>query len=146
MGTLEPLDIVVMAIYGAIVLGIGWYANRRQKNSEDYFLGGRRLRWWVVGVSLVATSFSSVSLIGGTAFGFKYGLGWLQLQIGDLLALVAVMFVFLLFRHEFDDVLDGILYGALVGLGFATVENVIYYFDAGFHGGIGKLAFTGRPG
>jgi SSS family solute:Na+ symporter len=86
-----------MAAYGAAVLAIGWIANRRQKTSEDYFLGGRRLRWWLVGVSLIATSFSSVSLIGGTGFGFAVGMRWLQLQIGDLLALGLVCVLFLPF-------------------------------------------------
>jgi solute:Na+ symporter, SSS family len=94
---MSTLDWVVMAAYGAVVLGIGWYANRRQKTSEDYFLGGRRLQWWVVGVSLVATSFSSLALIGCTGFGYRTGLKYLQLQIGDLLALIAVMVIFLPF-------------------------------------------------
>jgi SSS family solute:Na+ symporter len=97
MESLGPLDWIVVAAYGAVVLGIGWWVNRRQRDSEDYFLGGRRMRWWVVGVSLVATSFSSVSLVGGTGFGFKTGLAWLQLQIGDLLALLVVMAIFLPF-------------------------------------------------
>lgn len=43
----------------------------------------------------------------------------------------AVMFIFFLFRHEFDNVLDGMLYGALVGLGFAWLENILYYVQAG---------------
>ena len=86
-----------MALYAAAVLGIGWRAHRKQRDSEDYFLGGRRLRWWVVGVSLVATSFSSVALIGGTGFGFAYGMRWLQVQAGDLLALAIVVIFFLPF-------------------------------------------------
>ncbi|MHC4668236.1 MAG: sodium:solute symporter family transporter [Planctomycetota bacterium] len=94
---MTPLDWVVMALYGAVVLGIGAWAHRRQRTSEDYFLGGRRLRWWVVGVSLVATSFSAVSLIGGTGFGFATGMGWLQLQLGDLVAVVVVCLLFLPF-------------------------------------------------
>jgi protease PrsW len=52
---------------------------------------------------------------------------------------VAVLFIFLLFRNEFDNVLDGVLYGALVGLGFATVENVLYYMQAGMEGGFGEM-------
>lgn len=87
---LAPLDWIIMAVYGAVVLGIGVVANRRQNTGEDYFLGGRALPWWAVGASLIATSFSAASLIGGTGFGFMRGMGWLQLQIGDLLALVAV--------------------------------------------------------
>jgi len=45
----------------------------------------------------MATSFSSVSLIGGTGFGYSVGMMWLQLQIGDLVALVLVCIVFLPF-------------------------------------------------
>jgi len=97
MLALAAPDWIVMAAYAAAVLVIGWRANRRQKDAEDYFLGGRRLKWWAVGVSLVATSFSSVSLIGGTGFGFTVGMRWLQLQIGDLLALVLVCVIFLPF-------------------------------------------------
>jgi SSS family solute:Na+ symporter len=97
MSALAPLDWIVVAVYGAVVLAIGFVANRRQKSSEDYFLAGRRLPWWVVGVSLVATSFSSISLIGGTGYGFAHGMGWLQLQIGDLVALLLVCALFLPF-------------------------------------------------
>ena len=94
---LNSIDYGVMALYGAAVLSIGWLVNRRQKDSEDYFLGGRRLPWWAVGVSLIATSFSSVSLIGGTGSGYSSGMGWLQLQIGDLVALALVAAIFIPF-------------------------------------------------
>jgi solute:Na+ symporter, SSS family len=94
---LAPLDWIIMAVYGAAVLGIGFVANRRQKNGEDYFLGGRALPWWAVGASLIATSFSAASLIGGTGFGFMKGMGYLQLQIGDFLALAAVAFLLIPF-------------------------------------------------
>jgi len=94
---MQPADVVVMVLYGAVVLGIGFWANRSQKNTDDYFLGGRRMRWWAVGISLIATSFSSASLIGGTGFGYAHGLGYLQWQIGDLIAIVIVCALFLPF-------------------------------------------------
>jgi RsiW-degrading membrane proteinase PrsW (M82 family) len=47
-----------------------------------------------------------------------------------------ILFVlFLAYRHEFDDVLDGILYGALVGLGFSVVENIVYGFSSAYPDG-----------
>jgi RsiW-degrading membrane proteinase PrsW (M82 family) len=44
----------------------------------------------------------------------------------------AVLIVFFLFRKEFDSVLDGIIYGGIVGLGFAATENTIYIFRDGY--------------
>ncbi len=40
-----------------------------------------------------------------------------------------VLLLFLLARHEFDDIADGIVYGGLVGLGFAVIEDVLYYAE-----------------
>ncbi|MCC7361391.1 MAG: PrsW family intramembrane metalloprotease [Anaerolineales bacterium] len=41
---------------------------------------------------------------------------------------LAVLIVFIYFRHEFDSILDGVLYGGLVGYGFAAAENINYIF------------------
>lgn len=57
----------------------------------------------------------------------------------ELLKGFAVFVVYLLFRHEFDDIFDGILYGSMVGFGFAAVEN-IFYFLAGTSA-LGMLIF-----
>jgi RsiW-degrading membrane proteinase PrsW (M82 family) len=43
---------------------------------------------------------------------------------------MAVLAVFLLWRREFDGVFDGIIYGSLVGFGFAAIENVLYFLEA----------------
>lgn len=45
---------------------------------------------------------------------------------------LAVVIVFLLFRNEFDSVLDGIVYAAITAMGFAAVENVLYIYRNGF--------------
>src|SRR5690606_5883089 len=54
---------------------------------------------------------------------------------------LGVLGVFLFLRREFDGVVDGIMYATFTGLGFATVENVVYYAEAAQHGG-GTLAGT----
>lgn len=45
---------------------------------------------------------------------------------------LAVVIVFLIFRHEFDSVLDGIVYAAITAMGFAAIENVLYIYRNGF--------------
>lgn len=58
--TLQTLDWAVVAIYGAIVLVVGLAFTRRAgRDATEYFLAGRRLPWWVLGTSMVATTFST---------------------------------------------------------------------------------------
>lgn len=49
---------------------------------------------------------------------------------------VALLGLFFFWRHEIDSILDGIIYGAMVGMGFAVVENVYYFMSVFAEGGI----------
>ncbi len=54
------IDWTIIAVYFAISLSIGLYFTRRaSRSTEQYFLGGRSIPWWLAGVSIVATTFSS---------------------------------------------------------------------------------------
>jgi hypothetical protein len=56
---LAPLDMVIVAVFFAIVVGIGIVASRTAgKNTSEFFLGGRGMPWWLLGVSMVACTFS----------------------------------------------------------------------------------------
>lgn len=88
---LHVADLLVLVGYAVTVLILGWIAHRRQSSTDDYFLGGRRLPWIIVGASILATAFSASSLLGGPGEAFHHGLLWLQLQIGDLLAVAIVV-------------------------------------------------------
>jgi len=60
MSNLHALDFVVIAGYFLILLGIGYWAARREKNvSSDYFLAGRDVGWLAVGASLFASNIGS---------------------------------------------------------------------------------------
>jgi SSS family transporter len=62
--TLSLPDYVMLALYFALNLGIGWWCARRKKNSAgDYFLGGGRVLWWAAAISFFATSTSSISFM-----------------------------------------------------------------------------------
>jgi len=58
------IDWAVVVIYLLIVTGIGLWSARGQKSQRDYFLGGRNLPWWAVGLSIVATETSALTFIG----------------------------------------------------------------------------------
>jgi RsiW-degrading membrane proteinase PrsW (M82 family) len=52
---------------------------------------------------------------------------------------IAVLVVLIFARSEFDDVLDGLVYGALIGVGFAMTENILYFGQAYQEGGLGSF-------
>jgi len=57
---LEILDWAIIIAFFAIYLSIGYLVSRKSsKNSEDFFLSGRSMPWWLLGVSMVATTFSA---------------------------------------------------------------------------------------
>ena len=78
---MRSLDLlIVVAFLAGLVLLAGWLA-RRQKDATDYYLGGRRLSAWALGVSLAANQVSAISLVGAPAFVALReggGLKWLQ--------------------------------------------------------------------
>jgi len=97
LAAISSLDWALVLIYGLAVLLIAWWAKRRQRSSEDYLMGGRHMPWWLIGVSLIATAFSSISLLGWTGKSYAGGLRWFQLQAGELAAILVVCVLFLPF-------------------------------------------------
>ena len=91
MGSLDWL-IIVGYLGGMIVLS--YYLGRKQTSQEDYFVGGRKLAWWAVGISTMATQTSAISFISKPAFvALKPGGGltWLQYELSVPLAMIVVM-------------------------------------------------------
>lgn len=93
---ITPLDILVFAAFYATVLGFSLYKSRGEKTSVDYFLGGRRLPWWLIGISIVAANISTEQFVGmaGQAAG-DVGLAVSAWQLTGAVGIVVVAFFFL---------------------------------------------------
>jgi SSS family solute:Na+ symporter len=70
---MHTIDILIFIVYMLFVLGIGIYFLRKNKNADDYYVGGRSMSSSVIGLSVVATD------VGG---GFSIGLGGLGFLMG----------------------------------------------------------------
>ncbi len=68
---LTLLDILTFLAFILLVVGVSLYASRKEESSEDYFLAGRKLSWWLIGFSLIASNISTEHFVGmaGSAFG-----------------------------------------------------------------------------
>ena len=68
---LHWIDIAVLVAYGIGMTAMGVYFARRNRNTEQYFVSGRRLSGWVVGLSMVGTAISSITFLSMPADSFK---------------------------------------------------------------------------
>ncbi len=89
---MTTLDLVVVALYFAVTLGIGFWATRHQATAGDYFLGARNLPAWAVLLSIVATETSALTVISIPGIGARGSLVFLQLAFGYLVGRTAVAF------------------------------------------------------
>lgn len=63
--TLVTLDWIVLALYFVVLLGVAYYVIRQKsKNTEDYFLAGRNMGWFVIGASIFASNIGSEHVVG----------------------------------------------------------------------------------
>ena len=93
------LDLSVIAIYGAVLMGVALYVSRapadHEVNSKDYFLAGNSLKWWAVGASLIAANISAEQIIGQSGQGFVVGLAIAAYEWQAALVLIIVAKYFL---------------------------------------------------
>ncbi|TGK04923.1 transporter [Leptospira semungkisensis] len=95
------IDAVFFLSTLAIVLGVGFYAGRKEESGEDYFLGGRSLPWWGVAGSLFGTNVSANHLVGMLGIGFSVGFAQSHYMWGAIPALLLLSYVFLpLYRRR----------------------------------------------
>ncbi|HEY7236477.1 MAG TPA: sodium:solute symporter family protein [Gemmatimonadaceae bacterium] len=71
---LAPIDYVVMAVYFAAVLAVGWLLRRLMRTSTDFFLSGRSLPPWVTGLAFISANLGAQEVLGMGASGAKYGI------------------------------------------------------------------------
>ena len=91
------LDVGVFVAFVAAVLIVGIGMSRGEKTSEEYFLAGRGLTWWLIGFSLIAANISAEQFVGmsGQAAKGDIGLAVASYEWIAAITLVIVAFFFL---------------------------------------------------
>lgn len=90
LGHYAGMDLLVFAGYGLLLIASGWLFNRKNHSAKDYFLGGNTIPMWLVAVSVLATSQSAATFLGGPDQGYRGDLTYLSTNIG---AFIAAFFV-----------------------------------------------------
>ncbi|HLE22505.1 MAG TPA: sodium:solute symporter, partial [Vicinamibacteria bacterium] len=85
---MHPVDWLVVLLYFAFILGVGLRTGRGNRGIEDYFLAKRSMPWWVMGLSVMATQVSAITLVGTTGQAYVDGMRFIQIYFGLPFAIV----------------------------------------------------------
>ena len=82
MSTLTTIDWIIIVGYFAIIIGIAWWViKKRQDTSDDYFLAGRHLGWFIVGASIFASNIGSEHIVGLAGSGATDGVAMAHYEL-----------------------------------------------------------------
>jgi len=129
---LSGLDYVVFILYMVVILAVGFWVARREKTSQHYFLAGRRLPWFAIGASLIASSISTEQFIGEVGFAYRYGLAVANWEWGVFPAMTVMILFFVPFymRRQITTMPEWLehRFGASSRFTFAVITLLSYIF------------------
>jgi solute:Na+ symporter, SSS family len=88
-------DLLVVVAYLICVTAFGAHFRKGQRSLRDYFLGGRRLPWWAIALSVVSAETSILTIISTPGIAYRSNLAFLQLVLGYVAGRVVVSFLFI---------------------------------------------------
>jgi SSS family solute:Na+ symporter len=94
------VDWAIVATYLTWIVWDGLRLTKRSTELEGYFLGGRNLPWWAVGLSVMATQLSAVTMVGTTGQGYADGMRFLQFYFALPLAMIVLSVTLVPFFHN----------------------------------------------
>ena len=97
---MHPVDWLVIASYLTWIVVDAMRRTRNTDKVEGYFLGGRSLPWWAVGLSVMATQLSAITLVGTTGQAYATGLRFIQFYLGLPIAMIVLSLTVVPFFHR----------------------------------------------
>src|SRR5438105_13157619 len=90
------VDSAVLLVYFVVIIGIGLFMGRRERDLADFVLGRRQIAWWAILASLIAAETTASTFFGtpGEAFALR-NYTYLQLALGTILARILVSYIFI---------------------------------------------------
>jgi SSS family solute:Na+ symporter len=96
MNTKLAIDTAVLFLYFFIIIAIGLFMGRRERDLEDFALGRRQIPWWAVLASIIAAETSAGTFFGTPGEGFALrNYTYVQLALGTILARILVSYIFI---------------------------------------------------
>jgi solute:Na+ symporter, SSS family len=96
------LNYLVIIVYFLVLIGIGWFFSKRQKNTNDYFKGGGRVPWWIAGLSIFGTALSAITFMAIPAKAYATDWSYLLFNAGIVLVAPIIILLFIPFYRKLN--------------------------------------------
>jgi SSS family transporter len=95
VGGLGGIDYALMAGYFGLLVAMGVYFARREKTTEQFFLGGRNIKWWVAGLSIFGTQLSAITFLSIPARAYATDWVYFMMNMGIILVAPFAIYFFI---------------------------------------------------
>jgi Na+/proline symporter len=101
-GILSLIDWIILISYYTAVVAFGIFKGSQGKGLDGYFRGNRKVSWWVVGLSVMATQASAITFVGTTGQAYAEGMTFIQMYLAVPLVMVTLCVSFVPFFYKAD--------------------------------------------
>ncbi|MCB1686069.1 MAG: sodium/solute symporter, partial [Pseudomonadales bacterium] len=93
---MHPFDLTIIIAYLVIIVAVGLRISTRVHDARDYFLAGRSLTWWVIGLSIIGTNIGANDYVGASGGAYRVGIAQANFEwIGAIPAMILASLVFI---------------------------------------------------
>ncbi len=133
---MHPIDLAVVIVYAGLIIFVGIRFSQRVKTAMDFFLAGRSLVWWVIGLSIIGTNVDTNGYIGASGNAYSIGIAQANFEwIGAIPAMIiaALIFIPLYWRAGVYSIAEylGLRYNQAVRVLAASIVVVMSVFAMG---------------
>src|SRR5918911_4717783 len=123
------IDSAVLLLYFIIIISIGLFMGRRERDLEDFALGRRQIPWWAVLASIVAAETSAGTFFGTPGEGFALrNYTYVQLAVGTILARILVSYIFIKPYYDYKVFSIYEYLTARFGVGTKNAASAVFMF------------------
>ncbi len=133
---MHPLDLSIIVGYLVLIVAVGVRLSGRVKSAHDFFLAGRSLAWWVIGLSIIGTNIGANSYVGAAGNAYMVGIAQANFEwIGAIPAMIiaALVFIPLYWKAGVYSIPEylGLRYNQAVRVLAALITSVVAVFAIG---------------
>src|SRR5881296_2242046 len=123
------IDCAVLLLYFVVIISIGLYMGRKERDLADFVLGRRQIAWWAILASLIAAETSAGTFFGTPGEGFTFrNYTYLQLALGTILARILVSYIFIKPYYDYKVYSIYEYLTARFGVGTKNAASAVFLF------------------